>query len=63
MRIGGLNENHPEIAAANTKALLDLAAQGKLKPRIWRSYPLAQAANAVQALIDRAVIGKPVLVG
>ncbi len=63
VRIGGLNENHPEIAAANTKALLDLAAQGKLKPRIWRSYPLARAADAVQALIDRAVIGKAVLVG
>ena len=63
VRIGGLNENHPEIAAANTRALLELAAQGKLKPRIWRSYPLAQAADAVQALIDRAVIGKAVLVG
>jgi NADPH:quinone reductase len=63
VRIGGLNESHPEIAAANTKALLDLAAQGKLKPRIWRRYPLAHAADAVQALIDRAVIGKAVLVG
>jgi NADPH2:quinone reductase len=63
VRIGGLNENHPEIAAANTRALLDLAAQGKLKPRIWRRYPLAQADEAVQALIDRAVIGKAVLVG
>ena len=63
MRIGGLNENQPEIAAANTRALLDLAAQGKLKPRIWHRYPLAQAAEAVQALIDRAVIGKAVLAG
>jgi NADPH:quinone reductase len=63
VRIGGLNENHPEIAAANTKTLLDLAVQGKLKPQIWRRYPLAQAADAVQALIDRAVIGKAVLVG
>ena len=63
VRIGGLNENHPEIAAANTKALLDLAAQGKLKPRLWRRYPLADAAGAVQALIDRAVIGKAVLTG
>jgi NADPH:quinone reductase len=63
VRIGGLNEARPDIAAANTKALLDLAAQGKLKPRIWRSFPLAQAADAVQALIDRAVIGKAVLAG
>jgi NADPH2:quinone reductase len=63
VRIGGLNENQPEIAAANNRALLDLAAQGKLKPHIWRSFPLPRAAEAVQALIDRAVIGKAVLVG
>ena len=63
VRIGGLNEAQPEIAAANTKALLELAAQGKLKPRIWRSFPLERAAEAVQALIDREVIGKVVLVG
>ena len=62
VRIGGLNETHPEIAAANSKALLDLAAQGKLKPRIWRRYPLSEAAEAMQALIDRQVIGKAVLV-
>jgi NADPH2:quinone reductase len=63
VRIGGLNEAHPEIAAANSKALLDLAAEGKLKPRIWRRYPLSEAAAAVRALIDRQVIGKAVLVG
>jgi NADPH2:quinone reductase len=63
VRIGGLNEAHPEIAAANTETLLDLAAHGKLKPRIWRRVPLERAADAVQALIDREVIGKVVLVG
>jgi NADPH:quinone reductase len=63
VRIGGLNEAHPEIAAANNRALLDWAAQGKLKPRIWRSFPLKDAAQAVQALIDREVIGKAVLIG
>jgi NADPH2:quinone reductase len=63
VRIGGLNENHPEIAAANTRTLLDLAAQGKLKPRLWRRYPLEQAPDAMRALIDRDVVGKAVLVG
>jgi NADPH:quinone reductase len=63
VRIGGLNEAHPEIAAANVKKLVELAGQGKLKPRIWRSFPLEQAGDAVQALIDREVIGKAVLVG
>jgi NADPH:quinone reductase len=63
VRIGGLSEAHPEIAAANIKTLVDLAAQGKLKPRIWRRLPLQRAADAAQALIDREVIGKAVLVG
>jgi len=63
VRIGGLTEAHPEIAAANVKTLVDLAAERKLKPRIWRRFPLEQAADAVQALIDRKVIGKAVLVG
>jgi NADPH2:quinone reductase len=63
VRIGGLSEHQPEIAAANTRVLLDLAAQGRLKPRIWRRFPLERAAAAVQALIDRAVIGRAVVVG
>jgi NADPH:quinone reductase len=63
VRIGGLNESRPDLAAANSRTLLDLAAQGKLKPRIWRRFPLVEAAEAVAALIDRAVIGKAVLVG
>jgi NADPH2:quinone reductase len=63
VRIGGLNEAHPEIAAANIKTLVELAGQGKLKPRIWRRLPLEAAADAIQALIDRKVIGKAVLVG
>jgi NADPH2:quinone reductase len=63
VRIGGLSEAHPEIAAANIKTLVELAGQGKLKPRIWRRFPLEAAAEAMQALIDRKVIGKAVLVG
>jgi NADPH2:quinone reductase len=63
VRIGGLNENHPEIAAANTRTLIDLAAQGRIRPRIWRRFALAEAAAAAQALIERRVIGKAVLVG
>lgn len=63
VRIGGLNEAHPEIAAANISTLVELAAQGKLKPRIWRRFPLERAADVMQALIDREVIGKAVLVG
>jgi NADPH2:quinone reductase len=63
VRVGGAYEARPELGIAANKALLDLAAAGKLKPRIWRSFPLAEAAVAMQALIDRKVIGKAVLVG
>jgi len=63
VRIGGLTENRPDVAAANIKTLIGLAAAGKLRPRIWRRYPLAEAGDAIQALIERAVIGKAVLTG
>src|SRR5688500_16979406 len=62
VRIGGLNEANPQLAIENFKALTALAAQGKLKPRISHRFRLDQAAEALQAVIDRAVIGKAVLV-
>jgi NADPH2:quinone reductase len=63
VRIGGVSEFQPELAAANMRALLQLAAEGKLKPRISHRFPLERAADAIQAIIDRKVIGKAVLVG
>lgn len=63
VRIGGLNEAAPELATANMKALVTLAAEGKLRPRIWGEFPLEQAAEALQAVVERRVIGKAVLVG
>jgi NADPH:quinone reductase len=62
VRIGGLNEADPALAIANMKALNELAAQGRLKPRISHRFPLARAAEAMQAVIDRKVIGKAVLI-
>jgi NADPH2:quinone reductase len=61
VRVGGLNEADPALAAANMQALLALAAEGKLKPRISHTFPLENAAEALQAVIDRKVIGKAVL--
>ncbi|MCX7382425.1 MAG: NADPH:quinone oxidoreductase family protein [Alphaproteobacteria bacterium] len=63
VRIGGVTEFQPELAAANIKVLLALAAEGKLRPRISHRIPLERAAEAIQAIIDRKVIGKAVLVG
>ena len=62
VRIGGLNEANPALAIANMKALTELAGQGKLVPRISHRFRLDQAAEALQAVIDRAVTGKAVLV-
>ena len=62
VRIGGLNETNPALAKANMKALIALARQGKLKPRLSHRLPLDRAAEALQAVIDREVIGKAVLV-
>jgi NADPH2:quinone reductase len=61
VRIGGLNEADPDLAIANMKALIVLAEQGKLRPRISHTFRLDQAAEALQLVIDRAVIGKAVL--
>jgi len=62
VRIGGLNEAAPELAIANMRELARLAAAGKLRPRISHRFPLEQAAAALQAVSDRQVIGKAVLV-
>ena len=62
VRIGGLNDANPALAIANMKALTKLAGEGKLKPRISHRFPLERAGEALQAVIDRAVIGKAVLV-
>ncbi len=62
VRIGGLNEADPALAIANMKVLTELAGQGKLKPRISHRFRLDQAAEALQVVIDRKVIGKAVLV-
>jgi len=61
--VGGAYEARPELGIVANRALFNFASQGRLKPRIWRTFPLAEAAEAVQALIDRKVIGKAVLLG
>jgi NADPH2:quinone reductase len=63
VRLGGATEHKPALGRANTKLLVELAGEGKLKPRISHSFPLERAAEAIQTVIDRKVIGKAVLVG
>ena len=63
VRLGGVTEHQPEIGRANMKLLVDLAGQGKLSPASRTASRWKQAADAMQAVIDRKVIGKAVLVG
>jgi NADPH2:quinone reductase len=63
VRLGGVTEQQPEIGRENMQKLVELAGQGKLRPRISHRFPLEEAAEAIQAIIDRKVIGKAVLVG
>ncbi|HEX6441494.1 MAG TPA: NADPH:quinone oxidoreductase family protein [Stellaceae bacterium] len=63
VRLGGVTEQQPEIGRANMKLLMQLAGEGKLRPRISYRFTLEEAPAAVQAVIDRKVIGKAVLTG
>lgn len=51
----------PAAHAANMADLMGLYAQGKIKPRISRTFPLERAHEAIKALGDRAVMGKVVV--
>lgn len=61
--MGGFQTAQPKIFAANTRAIIELAAQGVFRPRISHRFPLQQAADALRAVAGREVIGKAVLVG
>lgn len=51
----------PDAHTENLADLFRLYAEGKIKPRISASYPLAQAGDALQLLQDRKVLGKVVV--
>ena len=51
----------PEIHAANMADLMRFYAEGKIRPRISRTFPLEKAADAIQARGDRTAMGKVVV--
>jgi NADPH2:quinone reductase len=51
----------PKGHAENMSELFAMYADGRVKPRISATYPLEQAAEALELMQDRKVLGKVVL--
>jgi NADPH2:quinone reductase len=59
---GSFVKNEPAAFANNMQELFALMMAGKLKPLISATYPLEQAATALNDMMARKVVGKIVLV-
>ena len=60
--IGALSRHDPAWAQRNFTILLGWLASGRIAPYVSHRLPLAQAAAALQLILDRQVIGRAVLV-
>ncbi|WP_343599079.1 NADPH:quinone oxidoreductase family protein [Pseudomonas sp.] len=58
---GAFAQRQPEDNAANFRQLFAWHAEGKLKPLVSRTYPLAEAGAAIEALGQRRAVGKLVV--
>lgn len=58
---GGYAARQPRVITDSLRTLLAWYAEGKIRPHISRTYPLEQAADALNSLITRQSTGKVVL--
>ena len=58
---GAWADRDPATNQSNMRALLDLYAQGKIRPHVSKSFPLEEGAAAIRWLLDRKALGKIVL--
>lgn len=58
---GAWARRNPAANAANTATLLQWYADGRLRPHVSRSFPLAEAADALELVMSRQALGKIVL--
>ena len=58
---GGLLAQDPALAQANQRQLVAWLQQGRIKPRVSRTYPLRDAALALNDIAARRAVGKIVL--
>ena len=59
---GAQNERDPQIGGSFTAEMLRWHAAGKLRPRVSKTFPLAEAPAALDALLSRRYSGKIVLI-
>jgi NADPH2:quinone reductase len=59
---GGYVHEHPGYVAECQKALEQLVEEGKIHPRVARSYPLSECPQALRDMANRKVIGKTVVI-
>lgn len=58
---GRFTSENPQLNLQNTQELINMYAQGKLKPHIHRFYALEEAPQALQDMMDRKVKGKVII--
>ncbi|MGJ3508337.1 NADPH:quinone oxidoreductase family protein [Enemella sp. A6] len=58
---GAWARRNPELQRHNMDVMLGWVAEGKLRPHIDRTWPLAEAAEALQYVLDRKARGKCML--
>lgn len=59
---GAFVAKEPEVYAANNRELFAWHSEGRIKPHIDETRPLAEAAQALQRILDRGAVGKTILV-
>jgi len=58
---GDSTRRDPKGHAENVAELFDMYAKGQIKPRISAAFPLEKAAEALEMMQDRKVMGKVVV--
>lgn len=61
VRAGEYGRQFPERGRENQKAIWKLAADGVVRPRVYKEFPLAQWREAFDTLADRQVVGKTII--
>ncbi|MEX0943890.1 MAG: NADPH:quinone oxidoreductase family protein [Pseudomonadales bacterium] len=61
MTVGSFTAHEPDAAAENASQILGWVADGTLKPYVSHTFPLERAAEAMQVIKDRLVVGKVVV--